>query len=55
MGDGSLIDLKEHGVIDPVMVIKQAITNAVSVACSALTAGVLITNKKEKKDLESDD
>ena len=55
MGDGSLIDLKEHGIIDPVMVIKQAITNAVSVACSALTAGVLITNKEEKKDLESDD
>lgn len=55
MGDGSLVDLKEHGIIDPVLVIKQAITNAVSVAGSALTTGVLITNKKEKEDKERDD
>lgn len=55
LGDGSLVDLKEHGVIDPVMVIKQAITNATSVAGSALTTGVLICNKKEKEDLERDD
>jgi chaperonin GroEL (HSP60 family) len=39
MGDGSLVDLKEHGVIDPVMVIKQAILNATSVAGSLLTTG----------------
>lgn len=50
MGDGELVDLKEHGIIDPVMVIKQAITNAVSVAGSALTTGVLITTEKEKDD-----
>jgi chaperonin GroEL len=50
MGDGSLVDLKEHGIIDPVLVIKQAITNATSVAASALTTGVLITNEKEKND-----
>lgn len=55
LGDGSLVDLKEHGIIDPVMVIKQAIMNATSVAGSALTTGVLICNKKEKEDLESDD
>jgi chaperonin GroEL len=55
LGDGSLVDLKEHGIIDPTMVIKQAITNAVSVAGSVLTTGVLITNKKEKEDLEKDD
>lgn len=48
MGDGPLVDLKEHGVIDPAMVIKQAITNAVSVAGSALTAGVIITQEKDK-------
>lgn len=50
MGDGKLVDLKEHGVIDPVGVIKQAIINATSVASSMLTTGVLITNKKEKDD-----
>ena len=55
MGDMELVDLKEHGVIDPVMVIKQSITNATSVACSALTTGVLICNKKEKEDTERDD
>lgn len=54
MGDGEQIDLKEHGIIDPVLVIKQAITNAVSVASSALTTGVLIVNEKQK-DKESDE
>lgn len=52
MGDGSLVDLKEHGIIDPVLVIKQAITNAASVAGSALTCGVLIVNEKENDDKE---
>lgn len=42
MGDGSLVDLKEHGVIDPVMVIKQAIQNSVSVAGRVLTSGALV-------------
>ncbi len=45
-----LVDLKEHGIIDPTMVIKQAITNAVSVAGSALTTGVLIVNEKEEDE-----
>lgn len=54
MGDMKLVDLKEHGVIDPVMVIRQAITNATSVAGSVLTTGVLICNKKEKEDMEKD-
>lgn len=54
MGDGSLVDLKEHGVIDPVTVIKQAITNATSVAGSVLTTGVLITTEKDKKEKEDD-
>ena len=49
-----LIDLKEHGIIDPVLVIKQAITNAVSVAGSALTTGVLITNEKEESNDKDD-
>lgn len=49
-----LVDLKEHGIIDPVLVIKQAITNAVSVAGSALTTGVLITNQKEESNDKDD-
>ena len=56
LGDSGLVDLKEHGIIDPVLVIRQAITNAVSVAGSALTCGVLVTIEKEdKKDDEDDD
>lgn len=54
-GNIPIVDLKEHGVIDPALVIKQAVTNAVSVAGSALTTGVVITNKKEKSDEEKDD
>jgi len=52
LGDGSLVDLKEHGIIDPVMVIKQAITNAVSVAGSALTCGVLIAKEKAEEEVK---
>lgn len=55
LGDGSLVDLKEHGIIDPVLVIKQAITNAVSVAGSALTCGVLIVNEKAEEDFDDKD
>jgi chaperonin GroEL len=55
LGDGSLVDLKEHGIIDPVLVIRQAITNAVSVAGSALTAGVLIANEKLEDEDDKDD
>lgn len=54
MGTGEPVDLKAHGVIDPVTVIKQAITNAVSVAESVLTTGVLITNQKEKNEKEEE-
>lgn len=52
LSDGSLVDLKEHGIIDPVMVIRQAITNAVSVAGSALTCGVLIAIEEDDDDDE---
>lgn len=52
MGEGDVVDLKEHGIIDPVTVIKQAITNATSVACSALTTGVIITTEEENNEEE---
>jgi chaperonin GroEL (HSP60 family) len=54
MADCKLVNLKEHGIIDPVLVIKQAITNATSVAGSALTTGVLITTEKEKDEKEEE-
>jgi chaperonin GroEL len=54
MSPDKLIDLKEHGIIDPVLVIKQAITNATSVAGSALTTGVLITTEKDKDEKEEE-
>lgn len=55
MGDPETpVDLKEHGIIDPVLVIKQTVTNAVSVAGSALTTGVLITREEDKNDKEED-
>lgn len=55
MGDPEKpVNLKEHGVIDPVLVISQTITNAVSVAGSALTTGVLITREEHEKDKEDD-
>lgn len=50
-----LVDMKEHGIIDPALVIRQAIINATSVAGSALTTGVLILNKKEKEDGKEDE
>ena len=55
LGTGDLVDLKEHGVIDPAKVIRQAITNATSVAGSLLTTGHIVANKKEKSDEERDD
>lgn len=55
LGDGSLVDLKEYGIIDPVLVIRQAIINGVSVAGSALTCGVLIVNEEEEEDDKDED
>jgi len=55
MGDPEKpINLKEHGIIDPVLVIKQTITNAVSVAASALTTGVIITREEDKSEKEEE-
>ena len=53
MGDGKLIDLRENGIIDPVMVIKQAIQNSVSVAGRVLTSGALVAIEMETKDEEA--
>ena len=39
-----LIDLKEHGVVDPVRVTREAIQNAVSIAGTAMTMGALVVD-----------
>ncbi len=44
-----IVDLKSAGVIDPVMVTKQAIQNAVSIAATAMTMGALVVNIPEKE------
>lgn len=45
-----LVDLKLAGVIDPVLVTKQAVQNAVSIAGTSMTMGALIVDVPEKAD-----
>lgn len=44
-----LVDMKLDGIVDPVMVTKQAIQNAVSIAATAMTMGALVVNIPEKE------
>ncbi len=44
-----IVDLKADGVVDPVMVTKQAIQNAVSIAATAMTMGALVVTIPEKE------
>ncbi len=44
-----LVDMKTAGVVDPVMVTKQAIQNAVSIAATAMTMGALVVDIPEKE------
>lgn len=52
-GPEELVDLKKAGVIDPVVVTKQAVENSISIAATALTMGGLILRKKrsDAKDM----
>ncbi len=45
----TVVDMKAHGVVDPVMVTKQAIQNAVSIAATAMTMGALVVELPEKE------
>ncbi len=45
-----LIDLKKAGIIDPVLVTKQAVQNAVSIASTAATMGALVVDVPEKEE-----
>lgn len=47
--NGGVVDMKAHGVVDPVMVTKQAIQNAVSIAATAMTMGALVVDIPEKE------
>ncbi len=44
-----LVDVKAAGVVDPVMVTKEAIQNAVSIAGTAMTMGALVVEVPEKE------
>jgi len=47
-----LIDLKEHGVVDPVRVTREAIQNAVSIAGTAMTMGALVVDIPQEQTKE---
>lgn len=44
-----LIDLKQNGVVDPTLVTKEAIQNAVSIAGTAMTMGALVVEEPVKE------
>lgn len=46
---GKIVDMKSAGVVDPVMVTKQAIQNAISIAATAMTMGALVVDIPEKE------
>lgn len=46
---GQVVDLKEAGIVDPTLVTKEAIQNAVSIAGTAMTMGALIIEEPVEK------
>jgi chaperonin GroEL len=44
-----LVDMKQAGVVDPVLVTKQAVQNAVSIAGTSMTMGALVVDVPEPK------
>ncbi len=46
---GEFMDLAEHGIVDPLKVVRSALENAASVASMVLTTEVLIAEKPEKE------
>jgi len=47
--DGKVKNLIKAGIIDPVLVVKTALQNAVSIACAVLTTDTLITDLPPKE------
>lgn len=46
---GKLVDMKSAGIIDPVLVTKQAVQNAASIAGTSMTMGALVVDVPEKE------
>ena len=46
--DGKVKDMRKAGIIDPVLVTKSALQNAVSVASTILSTDVVISNVRER-------
>ena len=46
--DNKLVDMKEHGIVDPLRVTREAVQNAVSIAGTAMTMGALIVSTPAK-------
>ncbi len=44
-----LVDMKKSGVVDPVLVTKQAVQNSVSIAGTSMTMGALVVDVPEKE------
>lgn len=47
--EDEFIDMKKAGIIDPAQVTKQAVSTAISVACTLMTMGALILSNPEKE------
>ena len=47
--DGQIKDLLKAGIIDPVKVVKSALSNAVSASINLMTTDCLVTDVEEKK------
>lgn len=45
-----LVDMKSNGVVDPVLVTKQAVQNAASIAGTSMTMGALVVDIPEKEE-----
>lgn len=48
-----LVDMKKSGIVDPVLVTKQAVQNAVSIAGTSMTMGALIVDVPQKEEASS--
>ena len=50
---GDVVDMIKSGIIDPVLVTKTALKNAVSVAKTIISADCVISNKRVEEDASS--
>ncbi len=48
-----LVDMKKAGIIDPVLVTKQAVQNAASIAGTSMTMGALVVDVPEKEEMSA--